>query len=148
VREVMRSKVVALLATDTVGELQEVLRAEHRQTQRLLPVVNAEGQLAGVVTRADIRKRLGAEGEVVLQRSIGELVRPEVVEAYPDEPLRIVVYRMAEKGLTRLPVVERKGRKFLGLIALDDLLKARGRNLEEERTRERVLNVRFFSARG
>ena len=27
--------------------------------------------------------------------------------AYPDEPLRVVVYRMAGTGLTRFPVVER-----------------------------------------
>ena len=26
------------------------------------------------------------------------LVRTSTVEAYPDEPLRVVVYRMAEKG--------------------------------------------------
>ena len=29
------------------------------------------------------------------------------VVAYPDEPLRVVVFRMAEKGITRMPVVER-----------------------------------------
>lgn len=51
---------------------------------------------------------------------------------------------MAEKGITRLPVVERQTRKFLGLVALDDLLKARARHLEEERRREKVLNLRFF----
>jgi len=51
---------------------------------------------------------------------------------------------MAEKGLTRMPVVERETRKFLGLVSLDDLLKARTRHLEEERRRERPLKFRFF----
>jgi hypothetical protein len=41
-------------------------------------------------------------------------------------------------------VVERNTRKFLGLVALDDLLKARTRHLEEERRREQVLNLRLF----
>jgi CBS domain-containing protein len=54
---------------------------------------------------------------------------------------------MAEKSLTRLPVVERATRKFLGLVSLDDLLKARGHNLEEERTRETTLKLRFFAPR-
>jgi len=58
--------------------------------------------------------------------------------------LRVVVYRMAEKGITRMPVVERTTGKLLGLISLDDLLKARGRHLEEEKRRERVLQLRFF----
>ncbi|HEX2915085.1 MAG TPA: CBS domain-containing protein, partial [Chloroflexia bacterium] len=65
--------------------------------------------------------------------------------AYPDEPLRKVVYRMAESNLTRLPVVDRQNpAKLLGMISLTDLLKARTRNLEEERHRERVLNLRPF----
>jgi CBS domain-containing protein len=51
---------------------------------------------------------------------------------------------MAEKGITRLPVVDRNTRKFLGLVSLDDLLKARTRHLEEERRREQVLNLRLF----
>ena len=34
-----------------------------------------------------------------------------------------------------MPVLERGTERLLGLVALDDLLKARGRNLEEERTR-------------
>jgi CIC family chloride channel protein len=145
VREVMRTKVGVLSATSTVGEMQQSLRTDHRQSQRLLPVVDEDGRFVGVLTRGDIRERMEAEGETALRRRLGEVVRPDAVEAYPDESLRAVVYRMAEKGLTRMPVLERGTEKFLGLVALDDLLKARGRNLEEERTRERTLKLRFLS---
>jgi CIC family chloride channel protein len=51
---------------------------------------------------------------------------------------------MAETGFTRMLVVDRASAKFLGLISLDDLLKARARHLEEERRRERTLKLRFF----
>src|SRR3989440_722298 len=44
VREVMRTKVVVLPAGNTVGEMQKSLRTDHRQSQRLLPVVNEEGR--------------------------------------------------------------------------------------------------------
>ena len=144
VREVMRSKVVVLPAASTLQEFQQALRTDHRQSQRLLPVVDQEGLLVGVVTRGDIYKRVRQTGETVWQRPLSELVRREFVETFPDEPLRAVVYVMAEKGITRMPVVERETRKFLGLVALDDLLKARARHLEEERRREQVLNLRFF----
>ena len=63
---------------------------------------------------------------------------------YVDEPLRMVVQRMAETGVTRFPVVTRgAAKKLLGVIALNDLLQARVRNLEAERRRERVLRVRL-----
>ena len=106
--------------------------------------MNKNGLLVGVLTRRDIRERLETEGEGALSRSLGELVRAETSETYPDEPLRMVVYRMAEKGFTRMPVVDRETRKFIGLVSLDDLLKARARHLEEERRRERPLHLRFL----
>jgi hypothetical protein len=50
---------------------------------------------------------------------------------------------------THIPVVQQDDpRKLLGLVALDDLLKARARSLEEERRRERVLTLpRVFPSR-
>ncbi|HKW33612.1 MAG TPA: chloride channel protein [Candidatus Acidoferrum sp.] len=142
-REVMRSKVVVLPAASCLREFQVAL-TDHRQSQRLLPVVDGSGILVGVVTRGDLHKRMKDEGEPALGRRLCELVRTETVEAFPDEPLRSVVYRMAEKQVTRVPVVDPDTRKFLGLVALDDLLKARARHLEEEKRRERVLDLRFF----
>jgi len=142
VREVMRTKVAVLPAASTLGEIWHSLRVDHRQKQRLLPVVNAEGQFVGVVTRGDLNERKEQNGDAALGWPIGDLVRTSAVEAYPDEPLRVVVYRMVEKGCTRMPVLERDTRKFLGLVSLNDLLKARSLHLEEESRRERSLKFR------
>ncbi len=144
VREVMRTKVVVLPAASTLGEIWHSLRVDHRQEQRLLPVVSTEGQLVGVVTRGDISKRMEQNGDAALKCPIRDLVRTGAVEAYPDEPLRVVVYRMVEKSCTRMPVVDRATRRFLGLVSLNDLLKARSRHLEEESRRERSLKFKFF----
>jgi len=144
VREVMRTNIVVLPAAGALREFQHSLRAHRGQSQRLLPVVNAEGRFVGVLTRSDILQRIEQEGEAALHRTLDELVRHETVEASPNEPLRMVVYRMAERGITRMPVVEPATRKFLGLVSLADLLKARARHLEEERRREQVLSLRFF----
>ena len=63
------------------------------------------------------------------------------VVAYEDEPLRVVVFRMAETGVTELPVVARSDERVLGVIALADLLTARTRILDAERRRERLLGT-------
>jgi CIC family chloride channel protein len=143
-REVMRTIIAVLPATSMIAQIQASLNSDHRQKQRLLPVVNADGTLAGVLTRKDIRDRIDQEGHAALRRTLREVARTNTSEVYSDEPLRVVVYRMAETGFTRMPVVDRASRKFLGLISLDDLLKARARHLEEERRRERTLKLRFF----
>jgi CIC family chloride channel protein len=147
VRDVMRTNVAVLPANSLIRDIQQALRTDHRQAQRLLPVLSAEGHLVGVLTRGDLRQRLDEEDASVLDRALGTVVRSETVLAFPDEPLRVVVYRMAEKGFTRMPVVESLTGKFLGLVSLDDLLKARSRHLEEERRRERTLKLRFLPAR-
>ena len=142
VREVMRTNVVVLPAESTIAEVQQSLRTDHGQAQRLLPVVDIDRRLVGVLTRGDIRDLAAKDGDA--QRAIREIAREESVAVYPDEPLRVVVYRMAEKGITRMPVVERETKEFLGLVSLDDLLKARARHLEEERRRERTLRLKFL----
>ncbi|HEX8882546.1 MAG TPA: chloride channel protein [Candidatus Acidoferrum sp.] len=142
-RDVMRTKVAVLPASSSVAEFQKAL-TDQRQSQRLLPVVESDGVLVGVITRGDIYKLLHQGDESALRRPLRDLVRRETLEAFPDEPLRSVVYRMAENRITRMPVIASDTRKFLGLIALDDLLKARARHLEEEKRREQVLSLRFF----
>ena len=140
VREVMRTKVVAFPADATVEELRHtVLRGPAQRGQHLFPVVDAERRVSGVITRKHLRALTQSEAP---EASLGQIVRDPVV-AHPDEPLRVVVYRMAETGLTRMPVVDGDTGKLVGMVSLDDLLLARVRNLNEERHRERVLELRF-----
>jgi H+/Cl- antiporter ClcA/CBS domain-containing protein len=143
-REVMRTNIAALPAAAPFDTLVSSLRVDpEKGPQRLYPVVDDQVRLVGVVTRVDLQTYV-AERPADAASQLDAIVRKEPSVVYPDDPLRIVVHRMAESGLTRFPVVERgPERRLLGMIALDDLLKARARNLDSERRRERVLRVRF-----
>jgi H+/Cl- antiporter ClcA len=151
VREVMRTRVAALPAEATVEDLRDlVLREPRGRGQHLFPVVDEEQRLKGVVTRRELHELI--DGSLYADRGSGSLaagsdvqlgtVVHEPVVAYADEPLRVVVMRMAETGLTRMPVVDAATRRVAGMISLQDLLGARVRNLQEERDRERVLEMR------
>jgi chloride channel protein, CIC family len=146
VREVMPANTVAVAADTSVRQLSSSL-GERRRRQRLYPVVDGQNGLAGVLTEGDINRL----EKVVARREkpprLAEVARRDPVVAYPDEPLRAVVYRMAETGLTRFPVIERDSGKVLGVVSLKDLLIARTRILEAEHRRERVLHPRLFFPR-
>jgi H+/Cl- antiporter ClcA len=140
-REVARS--VAVLPTAaTQSRVAAVLRPDRTKghEQRLFPIVDDGGRLVSVITRSQLRKWL--ESRAPGDESLGERAGTRPVVAYGDEPLRAIAYRMAESAFTRMPVVDRDGR-FLGMIALRDLLTARGRILEAEQRRERVLSMRL-----
>jgi H+/Cl- antiporter ClcA len=160
VREVMRRNIVAFPAKARRADVTASLSANHeRRGQLLYPVVGDQQELLGVLTRTNLQKiAAGASRADVAgsaDRPLAELAQKDPVVAYPDEPLRAVVYRMAETGFTRFPVVERpeSGRdsppKLVGMISLYDLLLARKRASEEERRRERVLRIHLpFTQRG
>jgi H+/Cl- antiporter ClcA len=141
VREVMRTSVLALRHDAPFEAQVRSHRAEAgRRAQRLFPVVDGHDGLVGVVTSDDLERQA--------QRGHGDgsacvtVSRTDPAVAHPDEPLRAIAYRMAATGLTRFPVVERgPQRRLLGMIALGDLLKARGTILDAERRRERVLTL-------
>ncbi len=143
-KEVMRPNIVSLPPTAASALLVESLRVDPTKgPQRLFPVVDGLQRVVGVVTRVDLQK-LVDDGGAGAGEQFQTIIRSTPTLAYPDEPLRVVVHRMAHTGLTRFPVVARStGHELLGLIALDDLLRARSVNLDAERKRERVLRMRF-----
>ncbi len=140
--EAMRTNLVAFHAGQTLEQVRSILTANHSpRGQHLYPVVDENRRLLGVITRNDLHQWL--EQPHPAGETLGDVVKEPVV-AHPDEPLRTVVYRMAETGLTRFPVVERGSeKKLLGMIALRDLLSARTRDLAQERDREQVLKIRL-----
>jgi H+/Cl- antiporter ClcA len=143
-REVMRPNIAALPSTIPIERLAETLRLNPAGApQRLNPIVGPEGWLEGVVTRSDLRALADQPTSQTTLRLMG-VMKTNPTLAYPDEPLRLIVQRMAETGLTRFPVVERgANRRLIGMISLEDLLKARSLNLEAEQRRERIMRVRI-----
>jgi CIC family chloride channel protein len=140
VREVMRTKLVALPAGATMADLRDTLIREPAQRgQHLYPVVDNQRRMKGVITRKQLHELIASASA---SAPLGDVLTEPVV-AYTDEPLRVVVFRMAETGFTRFPVIDRKSEQLAGMISLRDLLLARVRNLNEERHREQVLRLRL-----
>jgi H+/Cl- antiporter ClcA/CBS domain-containing protein len=143
VREVMRTSLVVFSARLQVAALASSLRAEHHgRHQRLYPVIDDADVLVGVVTSDDLDQVAQTSQQPDDEATISTLMQANPVVAYPNETLRMIVYRMAETGRTRLPVVDRTTRQLIGMISIQNLLHARARNLREERQRERVLRLR------
>ena len=139
VREVMRTNVVVLPVSLLLKEVAGSLHDDRNgRAPRLYPVVDGRRNLAGVATRARLLELSAAATDG--GETLGDRLASDPAVAYPDEPLRVVVNRMAETGHTRFPVIDRDGsRRLLGMISLRDLLQARVKNLEAERRREQVL---------
>jgi H+/Cl- antiporter ClcA/CBS domain-containing protein len=142
VREVMRTSAAGLSLDATFADADALLGRSVRddKPQRLFPVVDAHRRVVGVVTRSDLRR--WAQRPSGSAPALTAVMKRSPILAHEDEPLRAVAYRMAEAGVTRLPVVDRDG-QLAGIVALSDLLTARARTLEAEQRRERVFQTRL-----
>jgi H+/Cl- antiporter ClcA/CBS domain-containing protein len=145
VREVMATDVLTVAEGSRLDVVyQSLLGHATMRYQRLVPVMSADGRLVGALAWNDVLERAACAD---LGGTIDEVMHRDLVVAYPDESLRGVADRMADRKLGVLPVVEREHPERLrGLITQFELLQARGRILEEERHREQVLDLRVLSA--
>ncbi|HEY9721780.1 MAG TPA: chloride channel protein, partial [Oscillatoriaceae cyanobacterium] len=143
VRDVMREEGLMLAGAAEVQALAEMAHAHVEQTH--IPVCDADQKLIGTVERATLRALLAEESSRPLEERVLEAARENQLKAGPHDPLRQVVYEMADHGQTWLPVTEPDGR-VIGLVSLGDLLKARTRDLHEEQRRERLLGRRAAAA--
>ena len=138
VSDVMTRKVVTLTDTMPVAEAWETML---KHLLKALPVLNADGEVVGVLTDEDLLDRAGLEqhlsiaerlDEKILQTELNSLrssplkvadvMTSPAITTRGDEPLSVAAARMSEHGIKRLPVLDEKG-KLIGVLSRVDVLK-------------------------
>jgi CBS domain-containing protein len=115
-------------------------RQKLAEIQRLYPIVDDDDHLIGVVTRQQLLSA-GPRLDANSPANINDLMVTDVVVGYPDMTLRELANLMAERQVSSVPIVDRKnGRLVLGVMALDQVLEARLRDVNEEHKSERVID--------
>ncbi len=108
------TKNVTTVAENT--SLLDVLRTAGETAQSTLPVVNSEGELAGTIVVRDLLSMIGGGeelGPLVNAFDICNAHGPVVpLEANLDDASQL----MEHDGLDEIPVVDRRSRRFLGLV--------------------------------
>jgi CBS domain-containing protein len=135
VRDVMTTRPVTIGPGASLAEAERLL--EERDFNAL-PVVDAQGQVVGILTKLDVLKAFALRPEAIVppyERVMGSSVREhmtrEVVSVEPDTPLTRVLERMGETRYTSLPVID--AGRLVGVIAREDILVALRRAIAGER---------------
>lgn len=104
---------------DTLEAVQEIMLAREVFA---LPVLDEDGELAGVVSMSDITQiERGERGNV----QVSAVYSRDVKYAFPDQTMHEVVERMREFHLANFPVVSRRDEKqLLGMVTKADIMLA------------------------
>ena len=144
VAELMSHNVIAIARDAPLSQAVQMM-LDHSVSG--LPVVDAEGQVVGMLTEGDLLRRaetgtegktgwftalfsLGRQADHYIQthgRRIRELMTPDVITVLADAPLEDAVALMQRHGIKRLPVVS-DGR-LVGIVSRADFVRALQRNL-------------------
>lgn len=137
VKDIMTKEVVCVREEAEIKEAARLL-SENRISG--MPVIDNEGKVIGVISEADILVSSGIKreskisdilrhlsGEIVASdkrgEKVGEIMTSPAITIGPEEDIRDAGRIMEEKGIKRLPVIDREG-KIIGVISRADIVGA------------------------
>lgn len=130
----MRVREVMTPTPTTVHPDMPVLDARHLMLERRirhLPVVNENGELAGIVTDRDIRLNLPSQAtslsvweinHLLARLTVAKVMTRSVITVGPDREARDAAQLMLAHTIGALPVVD--GGRLIGIVSETDLLRA------------------------
>ena len=127
--------VVSLQSTQTLGEVRRWLMEDHPAARHQgFPVLDANNQLLGVVTRRDLTNIRNVDAA-----EIGSLIRRSVLAVREDHSLREAADHMVEADVGRVVVLAKDApHRMVGILTRGDLLSAHAQRLREAREISRV----------
>ncbi|WP_290598183.1 MULTISPECIES: chloride channel protein [unclassified Archaeoglobus] len=115
-----------IVAVSPYQKVSEVLELIEKTGHIGFPVVR-KGKLVGVVTFEDVERVPIEEREA---KRVRDIMTRDLIVTYPDETLEDALIKLVEKGVGRLPVVDRQDEgKLLGMITRSDIMKAHAREV-------------------
>ena len=104
------------------ADYKEAFETMQRQDLHHLPVIGADGCVAGLVTRRDLQ--LAARCFKEAPAEVGEVMHTPVTSITPEADLADAVEAMRSARIGCLPISSDGGRHLVGIITETDLLRA------------------------
>lgn len=126
--------------------LREVARIMKDEDCGVVPIVDEQGRLEGLVTDRDLALRAFSGGTSPEQLRAADVMTEDVEAVTLDESLHGLIDIMARRQIRRLPVIERDDR-LVGIISLGDIAQRADADEELQRALERISARRSFWTR-
>jgi CBS domain-containing protein len=120
VKEIMNTAVATCAPETDLAAAIAVMRDRHCG---FLPVIDARGAVAGVLTDRDACLAAGDSHRPAQRISVLEAMSAPAFSCLADENVKAALATMGRHRIRRLPVVDKSGR-LLGVLSMDDVVHA------------------------
>jgi CBS domain-containing protein len=134
IKEIMTHPVVTCPADST---LDHAARLMWEFDCGIIPVVNDQGRLAGVVTDRDICMAAYTQGRLLSAIPVSTVMATAVVAVHTEDTVETAEASMRENQVRRLPVLDAEDRP-VGLVSMNDLARLASRARRSAVDRELV----------
>jgi CBS domain-containing protein len=114
---IMTAKIKAVTGNSTLQEIAAIMKAENCG---VVPVIDDNHKLVGIVTDRDIVVRACADAKSVTETRARDIMTDDVEAVTPDEDIADVIDLMGRSQVRRIPVVDKDDR-LLGIISMADI---------------------------
>jgi CBS domain-containing protein len=117
-RDIMATDVVTVDGSATAAEAVELMKA--KQVRALIVDRRSDDDAYGMVTQRDVVYRVVAEGRDPRVVRVYEIMSKPLVVVNPDLDVKYVARLMAQRGLSRAPVLAEQ--KLQGVVSISDIV--------------------------
>ncbi|HLJ42230.1 MAG TPA: CBS domain-containing protein [Candidatus Acidoferrales bacterium] len=118
VKDVMVGTPASCTSETNLGSAVEIL---WKQNCGILPIVDAQQKVIGVVTDRDVSIALGTRNRLPGEITVGQVASGNVFGCKADDDVRTALATMGEAKVRRLPVINANG-KLEGILSMDDVV--------------------------
>lgn len=130
VASILKQKSDRLISVKEADSLADVARVLTQENIGAVPVLDAGGDMVGIVSERDLVRQIAREGAGVLGRTVGSVMTRNVVCCGPDDSVAATMAMMTARRFRHLPV--RSQGRIVGMISIGDLVKRRVEDAERE----------------
>ncbi|HEX8287792.1 MAG TPA: CBS domain-containing protein [Pyrinomonadaceae bacterium] len=122
VQDVMTVEVGFISPTDNLAQAAVIM---WQRDCGVVPIVDGEGKIAGIVTDRDVCIAVGSRDLKASEIKAEEFCRETIVACAPEEKIKDALKKMSVNQVKRLPVVGQNG-ELVGIVSVGDILAAIG----------------------
>ncbi len=138
VADIMVRTAASCNADMNLGEAVEIM---WNRDCGILPIVNAQSKVTGVITDRDISIALGTRNRLPGEIAVKEVASPKLHSCKPEDEVHSALQTMARAKVRRLPVINTAG-GLEDILSMDDVVShAEMANRASDISAERVVNI-------